>query len=80
MRVHASASLLLQEAVGVPIGGIALILGVDRILDMCRTAANITGDAAVASVIAASENQLFPTEADGLGAVVDLPGGEPGTG
>ena len=44
---------------------------------MCRTAANITGDAAVASVIAASENQLFPTEANGLGEVVNLPGGEP---
>ena len=72
--------VIILEAVGVPIRGIALILGVDRILDMCRTAANITGDAAVASVIAASENQLFPTEANGLGEVVDLPGAEPGTG
>ena len=71
--------VIILEAVGVPIRGIALILGVDRILDMCRTAANITGDAAVASVIAASENQLFPTEANGLGEVADVPGGEPGT-
>ncbi len=35
-----------------------LILGVDRILDMLRTATNATGDAAVATVVAASENQL----------------------
>jgi Na+/H+-dicarboxylate symporter len=37
---------------------IALILPVDRILDMCRTVVNVTGDAAVASVVAASEGQL----------------------
>ncbi|KAA3629764.1 MAG: dicarboxylate/amino acid:cation symporter [Proteobacteria bacterium] len=32
------------QGVGVPISGIALILGVDRILDMCRTTVNVTGD------------------------------------
>ncbi len=32
------------EANGVPAGGVALILGVDRILDMCRTTINVTGD------------------------------------
>ena len=52
--------VIILESIGVPIAGIALILGVDRILDMCRTTANVTGDATVASVIAASENQLFP--------------------
>ena len=52
--------VIILEAIGVPIAGIALILGVDRILDMCRTAANVTGDATVAAVIAAGENQLFP--------------------
>lgn len=36
---------------GVPMEGIALILGVDRILDMCRTVVNVTGDAMVATVI-----------------------------
>ena len=41
-----------------PTAGIALILGVDRILDMCRTTANVTGDAAVASIVAASERRL----------------------
>ena len=53
--------VVVLESVGVPVAGIALILGVDRILDMCRTAANVTGDATVATVVAASENQLVPT-------------------
>ncbi len=52
--------VIILESVNIPVAGIALILGVDRILDMCRTAANVTGDAAVASIVAASENQLFP--------------------
>jgi Na+/H+-dicarboxylate symporter len=52
--------VIILEAVGIPLAGIALILGVDRILDMCRTTANVTGDAAVACIVAASENQLFP--------------------
>jgi len=38
--------------------GIALILGVDRILDMCRTAVNVTGDLTAATVIAKSEGEL----------------------
>ncbi len=50
--------LIILEAVGVPATGIALILGVDRILDMLRTVTNVTGDAAVASVVAATEGQL----------------------
>ena len=50
--------VIILEAVGVPSASIALILGVDRILDMVRTATNITGDAAVAIVVATSENQL----------------------
>jgi Na+/H+-dicarboxylate symporter len=52
--------VIILEAVGVPSAGIALILGVDRILDMLRTVTNITGDATVASVVAASEGQLGP--------------------
>ena len=58
--------VIILEAIGVPNAGVALILGVDRILDMCRTAANITGDATVASIVAASEKQLFATPANGL--------------
>ena len=50
--------IIILEAIGVPSGGIALILGVDRILDMLRTVTNLTGDCSVAVVIAASEGQL----------------------
>ena len=50
--------VIILEAVGVPSAGIALILGVDRILDMLRTTVNVTGDATVAVIIADSEDQL----------------------
>ena len=52
--------VIILEAVGIPSAGIALILGVDRILDMMRTVTNITGDASVAMVVASTENQLRP--------------------
>jgi Na+/H+-dicarboxylate symporter len=32
------------NSVGIPPAGIAIIIGVDRLLDMCRTAVNVTGD------------------------------------
>ena len=67
--------VIVLEAIGVPPAGIALIFGVDRILDMCRTATNITGDAAVATVVAASEGQLSPTALNGLEGAA--PGGAP---
>ncbi|WP_342748197.1 dicarboxylate/amino acid:cation symporter [Desmospora activa] len=41
--------------VGLPIEGLAIVLGVDRLLDMARTATNITGDAMVATCIAKTE-------------------------
>lgn len=50
--------IIVLEAIGVPVEGIALILGVDRILDMCRTAVNITGDAAVSVAVASTEGAL----------------------
>lgn len=50
--------VVILESIGVPSSGIALILGVDRILDMLRTVTNVTGDAVVATVVAASEGQL----------------------
>ena len=68
--------VIILEAIGIPTEGIALILGVDRIIDMCRTTANVTGDAAVAAVVAASENQLFPTPMNKI-TPRDLPGGTP---
>ena len=42
----------------IPIEGIGLIFAVDRILDMCRTTVNVTGDATIASIIAFSENEM----------------------
>lgn len=50
--------VIVLQAIQVPVEGIALILGVDRILDMCRTALNITGDAAVAVAVAYTEGLL----------------------
>lgn len=52
--------VIILEAVSVPSAGIALILGVDRILDMLRTVTNVTGDATIATIVAASEDQLWP--------------------
>lgn len=52
--------VIILESVGIPSAGIALILGVDRILDMLRTVTNVTGDATVATVIAHREGQLRP--------------------
>lgn len=50
-------SMVLTQ-VGLPVEGIALIIGVDRLLDMMRTAVNVTGDAAVSCIVAKSEKQL----------------------
>jgi len=52
--------VIILQAIGVPTEGVALILGVDRVLDMVRTSTNITGDLAVASVVASSEGKLEP--------------------
>jgi Na+/H+-dicarboxylate symporter len=50
-------ALVLEQA-GLPVEGIALIIGVDRLLDMVRTAVNVTGDSVASVVVAHSENQL----------------------
>lgn len=55
--------IIILETIGVPAAGIALILGVDRILDMCRTAVNVTGDAAVATSVDAMEKRAASTAA-----------------
>lgn len=46
------------SGMGLPIEGLALVLGVDTIIDMARTATNVTGAAVVTTLVAASENEL----------------------
>ncbi len=50
--------VIVLEAIGIPTAGIALILAPDRILDMCRTVINVTGDASVAMAVASTEGKL----------------------
>ncbi len=50
--------IIVLESIAVPAAGIALILAPDRILDMFRTAVNVTGDATVCSVVASTEGEL----------------------
>ena len=50
--------IIVLNSVGLPVEGLALILGVDRPLDMLRTVVNITGDSTVSSIVARSEGEL----------------------
>lgn len=50
--------VIVLESVGLDTAGIALVVAVDRILDMVRTVVNVTGDATVAVLVASSEGQL----------------------
>jgi len=49
---------MVLEQVGLPVEGIALIIGVDRLLDMTRTAVNVTGDSMVGIIVAKTEGQF----------------------
>ena len=51
--------VIVLQSVGIPLEGIAVILGVDRILDMCRTSCNVTGDCMVCTVVASSEDAIL---------------------
>lgn len=51
--------ILVLQAVGLPGEGIAIVLGVDRILDMCRTTLNVVGDVTAAAFITRSEGYEF---------------------
>lgn len=50
--------IVILRSVGVPQEGVALVLGVDRILDMLRTVTNVTGDAAATTIVASTEKEL----------------------
>ncbi|MDH5405623.1 MAG: dicarboxylate/amino acid:cation symporter [Candidatus Aminicenantes bacterium] len=49
---------IVLTAIGIPVEGIALVMGVERILDMCRTVLNVTGDSTCAVFVAWSEGSL----------------------
>ena len=59
-----SASLvaiaLILPAVGLPVEAIALVLVVDRVLDMCRTSVNVTSDLSVTAMVARSDGEELP--------------------
>ena len=58
---------LILGSLGLPLDAIGLILAVDRILDMIRTAVNVCGDAAVSCIVAKSENELEEKTFNNLG-------------
>lgn len=62
---------LVLGQVGLPVEGIALIIGIDRLLDMLRTAVNVCGDGAVACFVAQSEGVLDRATFDDPAAALD---------
>ncbi|PSJ18264.1 dicarboxylate/amino acid:cation symporter [Nitrosomonas supralitoralis] len=65
------------DQLGLPVEGIALIMGVDRVLDMMRTAVNVTGDAVITMIVARSENnvsmEIFNDQDAGTLTHIELP-------
>ena len=59
---------LTLTAVNLPLEGIALVAGIDRILDMARTTLNITGDASASVIVAKSEGELRLPRDTGISA------------
>jgi Na+/H+-dicarboxylate symporter len=54
---------MVLEGAGVPVAGIALLMGVDRLLDMCRTAVNVTGDLTACVVLNRWTAEVAPAAA-----------------
>ena len=65
--------MVMATSVGVPGEGIAIILGVDRILDMSRTVLNVAGDLSAACVVARSEGVWDPADAEDAARVEAFP-------
>lgn len=59
------------QQVGLPVEGIAIIIGVDRLLDMTRTAVNVTGDSAVSTIVDKSEGTFKEDVFNDISAAVD---------
>ena len=51
--------MMVLAMVGVPAEGIAIVLGVDRLLDMCRTVLNVTGDLVTATIVTRAERMTL---------------------
>ena len=62
---------IILASVGVPAEGIGLILGVDRLLDMCRTTLNVTGDLAIATIVSKGEEDTPAPAADAKADVAE---------
>ena len=65
--------IIVLQSVGLDPAGLALILAVDRPLDMLRTLVNVTGDAAVASIVANSEDKLNLAVANDSSTTIEKP-------
>ena len=66
--------MMVLAIVGVPVEGIAIVLGVDRILDMCRTTLNVGGDLVTATIVERLEGGR-----DGVALAAELPAVDPGS-
>jgi Na+/H+-dicarboxylate symporter len=58
--------MLILESVNLNPAWIAIIFPIDRILDMCRTVVNVTGDTVVCAIVANTEDEFSPTEKPGI--------------
>jgi proton glutamate symport protein len=56
---------IMLTTVGVPLEGVGIVLGIDRVLDMCRTVVNITGDLVGVVIVGRSEGKLAPIGGEG---------------
>lgn len=63
--------IIVLQSVGLNPAWIAIIFPVDRILDMCRTVVNVTGDASVSTIVAITEGQLHEVQEDTVFAETD---------
>ena len=66
--------MMVLGIVGVPVEGIAIVLGVDRILDMCRTTLNVTGDLVTATIV-----ERFEGRREGAALAAELPAVDSGS-
>lgn len=58
--------MILLQTVGIPPESIGIILGVDRLLDMCRTTINVSGDLVIAAAVSGSETKKYKVPSDSL--------------